>query len=121
MDLEQEKLLDWVLVALFPDPEEREKARKLLEGYGAEEFHREASRVRVAVLKLAGRDLERIEYYTGHACIDYRDVLAMAEYPEQLRHSFPEKTDPEGYARIMENDRRQYEMWIEQVLKGGRG
>lgn len=109
------------MVALFPDLREREKALKALEHYGTEEFHREASRVRLAVLKMAGSNLERIDYYTELACIDYRDILALAEYPEQMQHPPLEKKDPERHARMVENDRRQYESWIERVLQGGRG
>jgi len=108
------------LVALFPGLREREKAWKTLEPYGTEEFHREGSRVKLAVLKMAGSNLERIDYYTGLACIDYRDILALAEYPEQMQHPPLEKKDPEGHARMVENDRRQYESWIERVLQSDR-
>ena len=74
----------------------------------------------LAVLKLAGTELERIEYYIGQADMDYRDVLAMAEYPGQMRQPYSLKEeDPERYAQVVEEDRKQYEEWIESLLSAG--
>jgi hypothetical protein len=113
------KLLSLILIALFPNQLERKRVEKVLKKYGAEEPCRETARVRLAVLKLAGTELEQIDHYTGLACVDYRDVLAMAEYPEQMRqhYSLREK-DPERYAQILKEDRKQYEGWIEALKKG---
>ena len=68
--------------------------------------------------KLAGSQLERINYYIDQADIDYRDVLAMAEYPGEMRQPYSLKeNDPERYAQIVEADREQYERWIESHVK----
>ena len=72
--------LDRLIRREFP-PEQVEQVRGILERYGSGPGQREPDRVRVAVLKLAGGDLERLEHFAGVAGTDYRDVLAFAEYP----------------------------------------
>jgi hypothetical protein len=114
--MDHEKLLSWIMIALFPNELERKRVEKVLKEHGTRDYYREA-RVGLAVLKLAGTELERIEYYISQADVDYRDVLAMAEYPGQMRepHSLKEE-DPERYEQIMEEDRKQYEEWINDQL-----
>ncbi len=116
--MDHAKLLSWIVIALFPNELERKRVEKVLKKYGTEDYYREA-RVGLAVLKLAGTQLERIKYYIDQADIDCRDVLAMADYPGEMRqhYSLKEK-DPEQYAQIVEEDRRQYEEWIEKAVKG---
>ena len=117
--MDQADILEQVLSNLFPNQLERKRVEKVLERYGTESYHRESSRVGLAILKLAGADLERIKYYIDQADIDYRDVLAMAEYPGQTRQPYSfKKEDPERYAQIIEEDRKQYEEWIEKAVKG---
>ena len=114
--MDHAKLLNWIMIALFPNELERKRVEKVLKKHGTGNYHREA-RVGLAVLKLAGTELERIEYYIGQADMDYRDVLAMAEYPGQMRQPYSLKEeDPERYAQIMEEDRKQYEGWINDQL-----
>jgi hypothetical protein len=116
--MDHAKLLSWIMIALFPNELERKRVEKVLKKHGTGDYYREA-RVGLAVLKLAGTQLERIEYYIGQADVDYRDVLAMAEYPGQMRQPYSLKEeDPDRYAQIMEEDRKQYEEWIEMIIKG---
>lgn len=116
--MDHAKLLSWIMITLFPNQLERKRVEKILKKSGTEDYYREA-RVGLAVLKLAGTQLEHIEYYIDQADMDYRDVLAMAEYPEQMRqhYSLKEK-DPERYAQIIKEDRKQYEEWVERIIKG---
>ena len=116
--MDHEKLFNEVMKALFPDQLERKRVEKILDRYGTEEYHRESPRVGLAILKLAGTDLERIEHYVEQASMDYRDVLAMAEYPGQMRSHTLKQKDPERYAQIVEEDRKQYEEWINNQLSG---
>ncbi len=115
--MDHDALLPRILAKLFPEARERTQAEALLAAYGREEHHREIARVRVAVLKLAGADLERIALHTKVADQDYRDVLSGAEYPNHTgRWWVLPKSDPDRYRALVEADARQYREWIERVL-----
>ncbi len=64
----------------FP-PERVAEVLAMLDEYGPDDWHREPERVRLAVLKLAAGNLERLRYELEGAKRDYRDVLSPAEYP----------------------------------------
>ena len=110
------KLLPRLLEKMFPREEDREQVVDILEQYGSGDFHREADRVRMAILKLAGKSPEQVRYYTLQACRDYRDVLAGAEYPKQMAHFPWREKDPEGLAHIRAEDKEQYQSWYLGIL-----
>lgn len=53
-------ILQTKLLKLFPDPEKRSAAEAELRRYGTESYENEPARVRLAVLKISGGDLDRI-------------------------------------------------------------
>ena len=110
------KLLPRLIEKLFPQKQERELVLDILSQYGSGDFHREADRVRMAILKLAGKSPEQVRYYTLQACRDYRDVLASAEYPKQMGHYPWRDKDPERLAQIKAEDREQYQSWYLGIL-----
>lgn len=83
----------------------------ILGEYGTEDWHREADRVRAAVLKLSQGSLERLRYWTEQAKLDYRDVLSPAEYP-RFPFSTSKLTD-EQHNEIIRLDWEQYARWFE--------
>lgn len=96
---------------LFGAAESR-TAMEILERYGREPHEHEAVRVRVAALKLCGGDLGRLDGAVEHARRDYRDVLAWAEYPEELAH--PTWRMPQDEVSGMrKRDLAQYRAWLE--------
>ena len=106
-----EEALERKLGLLFPDSVEEDLARQLLSEYGAEEYEKESSRVRLAVLKLSGGSLEKVEEYVDVARKDYRDALALAEYPGQLRAQ-TWKMSPDERKELEARDREQFETWL---------
>ena len=104
--------LERKLLEMFPRERLRDAARSSLSRYGRESWHREVDRVRVAILKLAGPDLTAIDKQVDAANVDYRDILAAAEYPaySRLRPGI-DPLDPEAQ-RAAESDRRQYLEWL---------
>lgn len=62
---------------------ERGGVMAVLEQYGTQSP--ESARVRLAALKMAARDLDKLRYWISEACADYRDVLMPAEYPQYSR------------------------------------
>jgi hypothetical protein len=111
-------LLIRVVEKLFPEKAERDRITRILNRYGGSKFQSESARVKLGILKLAGKSPELIQYYTMQACRDYRDILTAAEYPNQFKNPFLRKNDPAGYARLVEEDRKQYTNWYLRILWG---
>jgi hypothetical protein len=86
-----------------------EELRQLLLSYDGNE----QERVLLAVLKLSEEDPEKLRHNIQAAKIDYRDVLAWAEYPEQMDSgAMMYNTDRNDYQAIRERDRKQYTDWL---------
>jgi hypothetical protein len=99
--------------------EDVDRVRSELARYGVELQEREQRRVQLAILKLVSEDgLDRLGDLVDAAKRDYRDVLAWAEYPAQMRA--PIKQTPEESLDTGELDAEQYSRWIKQFL-GGEG
>jgi hypothetical protein len=99
------------LVARLFKPEVRAEAADMLAQYGTRAHEREEIRVRVAALKLSEGSLDRLRDLMAQAKRDYRDVLAWAEYPEELRSATWRLPGAEQ-ARIRTADREQYRAWL---------
>jgi hypothetical protein len=95
---------------LFP-ADERLAATAVLQRYGSAPHEPEAARVRVAALKLSKGRLSELENLIVHARRDYRDVLAWAEYPEELVQP-TWRLSEEEVRRIRGADRAQYVAWL---------
>ena len=83
------------------------EARTVLASYGKETWQPEPIRVHMACLKLAAGNVAELEQYVQRACVDYRDVLAWAEYPAYMKAD-----TPEARGEAMEADRRQLQEWL---------
>jgi hypothetical protein len=116
--VDHKMVLEKVISILFPDAEKRGLAVGILERYGSADWQREADRVRLGILKLAGTNLEMIQYFTVQACRDYRDILASAEYPNQMANPFLRKNDPVRARELEELDQKQYEDWYLGIIWG---
>jgi hypothetical protein len=82
-------------------------------GYGRDAYHSEPHRVRLAALKLAAGNLEALRRHIDTARMDFRDVLAAAEYPEATRvWTRIDRLSPEERQQIYDDDWRQYEGWL---------
>ncbi|MDX1595102.1 MAG: hypothetical protein R3298_12705 [Gammaproteobacteria bacterium] len=111
--------MDWAaylqtkLDRLFPEPDRRATAEAELGRYGIDDHEPEAERVQLAVLKLSGDDFERLRSHVRAAKGDYRDVLAWAEYPGQMRAASWRLPDTER-EHLRQSDLAQYAAWLEQ-------
>jgi hypothetical protein len=100
------RLVDRLFVA-----DDRATAWNLLESYGEAAHEREPVRIRVAAIKLSDGRIDELEHVIAHARQDYRDVLAWAEFPEELAQ--PTWGLPEDrVAQIRAADRAQYLAWL---------
>ena len=109
-----------VLARMFPDHKLRQQVEAILSRYGKDGVDREPKRVRLAVLKLAGRDLEAIKMNLGFALGDYRDVLAWAEYPKAIKsNSWRLPAGSPEKKKLNLADKRQYQEWLDTILHEG--
>lgn len=84
----------------------------ILNEYGEKDYQRERERVCLAVLKLSEGDLEKLRRNMDIAKVDYRDVLALAEYPNYIKAGL-NMTDREKKINI-DLDWKQYCDWLKQ-------
>ncbi|MGD2145449.1 MAG: hypothetical protein PVH41_02005 [Anaerolineae bacterium] len=88
---------------------------RILDQYRAESGERGRARVQLAILKLSEGKIERLPDLMAMANRDYRDVLACAEYPEEMKLGFVGMKDlsPEEAQAVRRRDREQYLRWLE--------
>ncbi len=95
----------------FPGCKE-EEIMAFLDLYGEEPYERGRERVQIAILKLSDGDLDQLLVNVEVAKRDYRDVLAYAEYPEEMSNDNWKMSENEEIKRIRVRDRKQYIDWL---------
>ncbi len=80
----------------------------ILDEYGKQEWPRGCARVRLAIMKLANGDMDRLLDETQVATVDYRDVISPAEYPT---YSWDEKDEVKKQISY-KDDWKQYSEWL---------
>jgi len=78
---------------------------------------REGERVALGCLKLAGGDLAKLGRCVKGALEDYRDILAWAESPRQMRQGAHAPVAEQARAR--RDDAEEYARWISSRARGG--
>jgi hypothetical protein len=69
------------------------------------------NRSSAAILKLANRDFDRIDYYISICNNDFRDVVAPAEYPTYTRVAFDEIAKWKK-RQVYLSDWKEYSNWL---------
>ena len=95
----------------FPDVDAA-TVQAVLDEYGTEAWEGECARVQLAALKLAHGDLVELRRQIAVAKLDYRDVLAPAEYPAATRSWSMSGMSDRERQRIHDIDWQQYERWL---------
>jgi hypothetical protein len=81
-------------------------------------------RARLAILKLCRGSVERVLSMVAEARLDFRDIVAAAEYPDQglelLAAKLPGATDAdrERFEEAKKRDRQHYEEWLKKCTRG---
>lgn len=94
-------------------PENLSRVLAVLEEFGKQKWNQPSARVRMAVLKMANRDLERLKQAMQIAIEDYRDALSAAEYPRYMREVGFSDVPHELAQRVIDSDWIQYREWLE--------
>lgn len=98
------------IAKIYPQRNQQEILASL-EEYGQETYETGKVRVYLAILKLCEEEnLPDPSHYVKMAKQDFRDVLAWAEYPNQMRNG-PTK-DPLKTAELQKLDEEQYRAWL---------
>lgn len=111
--MDYEAIFPKIIARLFPEETARAEVEEILSEYGTEKFHREGARVKTAILKVAGSNLDETKRCTDIACCDFRDILCMAEYPNQSGRWGLKDKNPEKHEKLVQKDRKQYQDWID--------
>jgi len=107
--------VDRIVKRDFPSINQAE-IHAILAVYGAESFHREVDRVRLAALKLASGNVSRLRSEIDAATHDYRDTLAAAEYPQYSKKTFQmNRLSAETRRKIVDSDSAQYDSWLQKT------
>ena len=88
-------------------------ALSILEDLGRQEDGRPSPRVCLAVLKLADGDVNQLRRYTKTATEDYRDVIALAEYPRYFSEVVNANVPETVQYVVIDDDWKQYHEWLE--------
>ncbi|KAA3647644.1 MAG: hypothetical protein DWP95_02840 [Proteobacteria bacterium] len=108
--MKEANILTRKLINLFPEVEVRNTAKSILDSYGVESYEQEPVRVRLAIIKLSGSDIEELRKTTKAAKKDFRDILSWAEYPRQsIKWSF---TNGLKNKKLAKKDRAEYKKWL---------
>lgn len=112
------KLLEFKSRKMFPDANTRMQALRILERYGMTQDEPDPERVRLAILKLSGVDLQEMERTTTGAKEDFEDIVLWAECPAQTRCALANrKSSAIELNKLQEQDRREYDEWLTRASK----
>lgn len=92
----------WLLLKQFVDP------------LSPQSSVRANARIHLAILKLCGGHIDRLPSLVEEACLDWRDVLCPAEYPEAFEAGFVgcERMAKDELERVKQRDWDQYHAWL---------
>lgn len=92
-------------------PEELPQAMAMLHSFGTESSGDGNVRMHLALLKLCDGSLEKLARLIEQAREDYRDILAWAESPGEMRRGVLHRRKL-SLSEIRDQDRRQYLEWL---------
>ena len=104
----------WQKIARYWPDTDPEEIMGILNEYGTKSFERGRQRVQLAILKLSDGEIDELPKLVKMAKRDYRDVLAYAEYPEQMRLGFVgmRGLSPKEREAMKRRDVKQYRKWL---------
>lgn len=70
------------------------------------------NRIYASLLKLSGRNLEALKKLVEKANYDYRDIIALSEYPNYSKRAFDNTLSEKEKRQLIDSDWFQYEHWL---------
>jgi hypothetical protein len=106
--------LERKLRRLFPNAQDRRIVSAELHRYGVSASEPEPERVRLAALKLAGRNLQKLRQTIDGAKEDWEDIVNWAERPRATQSQLTNRKLNEVERRkIDEEDGKEWEQWLD--------
>ena len=92
--------------------EEREVMESILKGYKSDS-EAGKNRMYAAILKLSNGNLGTLKKLVEKANFDYRDIIALAEYPNYSKYAFNDRLSKQEKRKLIEEDWLQYSRWFD--------
>ena len=73
------------------------------------------NRVLASILKLSGGNIGLLKKYVEKANDDYRDIIALSEYPNYSEHAFQDDLPDKKKKQLSNDDWMQYQAWLNKV------
>jgi len=70
------------------------------------------NRIYAAILKLSEGNVELIKNFVEKANYDFRDIIALSEYPNYSRYAFDNNLTEQKRKQLIDDDWFQYENWL---------
>jgi hypothetical protein len=106
------EILNWKMRRMFPDPKMREKISSELDRINLGHCQLNEDRVKLAVLKLSGPNLDEIKKVIEGANEDPEDTVICAESPKEMALGMEVKLDIAKREEIQEQERWEYIAWL---------
>lgn len=73
------------------------------------------NRVCASILKLSIGNIDLLKKYVEKANYDYRDIIALSEYPNYSEHAFKGDLPDKKKKQLIDDDWMQYQTWLYKV------
>ncbi|MBY0481795.1 MAG: hypothetical protein K2Q21_10590 [Chitinophagaceae bacterium] len=73
------------------------------------------NRIFASILKLSNGDFELIKMFVEKANFDFRDVIALSEYPNYSKYAFEEDLPQQKKNQLINEDWNQFEKWLKKT------
>lgn len=110
--MDYSKVFTAVLEKYFEDVFERLRAEEILRGARCPRGWE--ARIGIAALKISGPDIKKLQSLIDEKN-DYRDLVAMAEYPQSGREWRLRRSDPQRYQQLIQADRIAFVEWLHRL------
>lgn len=70
------------------------------------------NRVYASILKLSEGNIDLLKKYVEKANNDYRDIIAVSEYPNYSEHAFENNLPDRKRKQLINDDWMQYQAWL---------
>jgi hypothetical protein len=75
------------------------------------------NRIYASILKLSDGNIELIKKFVEKANYDFRDIIALSEYPIYSEHAFDDDLPEQKKNQFINDDWCQYEYWLNKTSK----
>ena len=79
------------------------------------ESNKGKNRIYASILKLSEGKIDLLKMYVDKANDDYRDIIALSEYPRYSEHAFEDDLPEKLKKHLIDDDWIQYQTWFKRL------